>query len=95
MAEAAGVDLRSLARVVRHTDAITGGVGSILLRDTTAPLAADHPLFDVLVHTRDLGEKVLKLAIDMAQELGVELPIGRAALDSRAIGLGLTPDANG
>lgn len=95
LAEAAGVDLRAMARVVRHTDAITGGIGSILLRDTTTAMAADDPLFEVLSHTRDLGEKDLNLAIEMARELGVELPIGRAALDSLAMGLGVTRRADG
>lgn len=95
LAEAAGVDLRAMARVVRHSDAITGGVGSILLRDTTAPMAADDPLFAILSHTRDLGEKDLNLAVEMAGELGVELPIAQAALASLARGLGVAPAADG
>jgi 3-hydroxyisobutyrate dehydrogenase-like beta-hydroxyacid dehydrogenase len=41
LAEAAGLDLRKLAKVVRHSDAVTGGAGSIMLRPTTAPLP-DH-----------------------------------------------------
>ena len=39
LAEAAGLDLIALGEVVRHTDAITGGPGAIMHRDTTAPLA--------------------------------------------------------
>ena len=41
LAEAAGLDLVELGDVVRHTDAVTGGPGAIMLRDTTAPLAED------------------------------------------------------
>ncbi len=59
LAEASGVSLRKLGRVVRHTDAITGGAGSIMLRPTTAPLPPDDDLYDILCHTRDLGEKDL------------------------------------
>ena len=38
LAEAAGIDLQQLGRVVRHTDALTGGPGAIMVRDdmTTA-----------------------------------------------------------
>ena len=38
LAEAAGIDVAALGRVVRHTDAITGGAGAVMLRDTTAPI---------------------------------------------------------
>ena len=37
LAEAAGVDLAKLGEVVRHSDRVTGGPGSIMLRDTAAP----------------------------------------------------------
>ncbi len=33
LAEAAGLDLQALGRVVRHTDALTGGPGAIMVRD--------------------------------------------------------------
>ncbi|MFZ1176338.1 MAG: NAD(P)-dependent oxidoreductase, partial [Mycobacterium sp.] len=37
LAEAAGLDLQALGRVVRHTEASTGG-GNIMIRDNMAPL---------------------------------------------------------
>ena len=89
LAEAAGLDLRKLARVVRHSDSVTGGPGAIMLRDTTAPLQPGDDWFDVLSHTRDLGEKDLKLALDLADDLGVDLPLGRQALQDFGKGLGL------
>lgn len=95
LAEAAGLDLRKLGAVVRHTDAVTGGPGSIMLRDTTAAMATDDPLYDVLAHTRVLGEKDLALALDLGDELGVDLPFARLALDRFAAGLGLTPTDSG
>ncbi|GGT49202.1 NAD(P)-dependent oxidoreductase [Actinomadura citrea] len=94
LAEAAGVSLRKLGRVVRHTDAITGGAGSIMLRPTTAPLAPDDDLYDILRHTRDLGEKDLSLALELADELGVDAPLARIALDRFGVGLGLVGEAN-
>ncbi|MFC4906212.1 NAD(P)-dependent oxidoreductase [Actinomadura gamaensis] len=91
LAEASGVSLRKLARIVRHTDAITGGAGSIMLRPTTAPLADDDPLRPILDHVRTLGEKDLAFALELADELGVDTPLARLALDRFASGLGLSP----
>ena len=89
LAEAAELDLRKLAKVVRHSDAVTGGAGSIMLRPTTAPLAADDPLTGILEHVRDLGEKDLALALRLGAELGVDLPLARIALERFGAGLGL------
>ena len=89
LAEASGLDLRKLARVVRHSDAITGGPGSIMLRDTTAPLQPGDEWYDTLAHTRTLGEKDLDLALELADQLGVELPFGRLARERFAAGLGV------
>jgi len=91
LAEAAGLDLRKLARVVRHSDSVTGGPGAIMLRDTTAPLTPGDDWYDVLCHTRNLGEKDLRLALEMAEGLGVDLPLGRLALRDFARGLGVAP----
>ncbi len=94
LAEAAGVDLVELAKVVRHSDAVTGGPGAVMLRSTSAPLASDDPLFPVLDHTRQLGEKDLRLALELAAELDVDLPVATLALDELATALGIPrPDA--
>jgi 3-hydroxyisobutyrate dehydrogenase-like beta-hydroxyacid dehydrogenase len=89
LAEAAGLDLRKLARIVRHSDAVTGGVGSIMLRPTTAPLDTADPLREILEHVRALGEKDLSMALELGRELGVELPMAEFALGNFAMGLGL------
>jgi 3-hydroxyisobutyrate dehydrogenase-like beta-hydroxyacid dehydrogenase len=93
LAEAAGIDLRKLARVVRHSDAVTGGAGAIMLRPTTAPLDHDDPLREILEHVRALGEKDLSLALELGAGLGVDLPMARLALGGFAAGLGL-PDGS-
>ncbi|MBO0856601.1 MAG: NAD(P)-dependent oxidoreductase [Nocardia sp.] len=91
LAESAGLNIVDLGKVVRHSDAITGGAGAIMLRETTAPVAEDefwHPIFS---HTRDLGEKDLALALRLGEHLGVELPFARMALAGLGIGLGVGP----
>ena len=89
LAEATGLDLKVLGRVVRHTDAITGGPGAIMLRDTAGPTAPDDPWRPILEHVRDLGEKDLALALALAEEHGVETPLARLALERLGTGLGL------
>jgi 3-hydroxyisobutyrate dehydrogenase-like beta-hydroxyacid dehydrogenase len=93
LAEAAGIDLLELAKVVRHSDRTTGGPGAIMLRDTTGPLSKDDPLFGILDHTRELGEKDLGLALELGRALGVDLPFATLALGRFGAGLGLTPGA--
>ena len=89
LAEAAGLDLRKLARVVRHTDAVTGGPGAIMVRDTTAPMAPDDGLYEIFAHTRELGEKDLTLALELADGLGLDLPLAKQALEDFGPSLGL------
>lgn len=91
LAEAAGVDVTKLGKVVRHTDAITGGAGAIILRDTTAPVPEGDFWYSVFEHVRGLGEKDLSLALTLADELGVRLPLGELALDGFGDGLGIGP----
>ena len=89
LAEASGLDLVRLGEVVRHTDAITGGPGAIMYRDTTAPIAPDDFWYAVFDHVRALGEKDLRCAIALADELGVDVPLAREALPRLGKGLGL------
>lgn len=92
LAEAAGIDLHKLAAVVRHSDALTGGAGSVMLRATTAPVADDDGLRPILEHTRSLGEKDLDQALALGRELGVELPFAELARSTLAAGLGVPHD---
>jgi 3-hydroxyisobutyrate dehydrogenase len=89
LAEAAGIDLVALGKVVRHTDAITGGPGAIMWRDTTAPLAPQDAWFAIVEHVRQLGEKDLALAIELGDRLGVDTPLADLALPRLGPGLGL------
>jgi 3-hydroxyisobutyrate dehydrogenase-like beta-hydroxyacid dehydrogenase len=89
LAEAAGLDLGKLARVVRHSDGVTGGPGAIMVRTTSAPMTPDDPLHEIFSHTRALGEKDLALALELADSLGLDLPLGRQALEDFGPSLGL------
>jgi 2-hydroxy-3-oxopropionate reductase len=89
LAEAAGIDLQKLAAVVRHSDALTGGPAAIMVRDTTAPLAPDDPLREIFEHTHALGAKDLALAIEMAEQVGVDVWFSRLAAASLSAALGL------
>jgi 3-hydroxyisobutyrate dehydrogenase-like beta-hydroxyacid dehydrogenase len=89
LAEAGGLDLVALGEIVRHTDAVTGGPGAIMYRDTTAPLTPDDGWHGIFEHVAALGEKDLRFAIDLADELHVEVPLARHALSGLAAGLGL------
>jgi 3-hydroxyisobutyrate dehydrogenase-like beta-hydroxyacid dehydrogenase len=89
LAEAAGLDLVELGKVVRHSDAVTGGPGAIMRRRTTAPVAPGDGWHPILSHVRDLGHKDLTLAIALGEELGVDTPLARLALDRLAAGLGV------
>ncbi|MEV6661068.1 NAD(P)-dependent oxidoreductase [Nocardia fluminea] len=89
LAEAAGISLTALGKVVRHSDAVTGGPGAIMLRDTTAPIEPDDFWFPVLGHVRDLGEKDLSLALELGDRLDVDLPLAQLAVARLAEGLGV------
>ncbi|OBG60701.1 NAD(P)-dependent oxidoreductase [Mycobacterium sp. E3339] len=89
LAEAAGLDLQALGRVVRHTDALTGGPGAIMVRDDMKDIEPENFLYQPFVHTRGLGEKDLSLALSLGQSVQVDLPLAQLAYDGLAAGLGV------
>lgn len=89
LAEAAGIDLQKLGRVVRHSDAQSGGPGAIMVRDDTTPLQPDHFVYDMFVHARGLADKDLRLALELGAATGVDLPLAEIALRDLAAGLGV------
>ncbi|OBB92969.1 NAD(P)-dependent oxidoreductase [Mycobacterium sp. 852002-40037_SCH5390672] len=89
LAEAAGLDLQALGRVVRHTDALTGGPGAIMVRENMKDLEADDFLYQPFLHTRGLGEKDLSLALALGEAVSVDLPLARLAYQRLAAGLGV------
>jgi 3-hydroxyisobutyrate dehydrogenase-like beta-hydroxyacid dehydrogenase len=89
LAEASGLNLQDLGKVVRHTDAITGGAGSIMFRDDMKTIPPDSFLYEPFLHARILGEKDLSLALALGEAVDVELPLASIALTGLAEGLGV------
>jgi 3-hydroxyisobutyrate dehydrogenase-like beta-hydroxyacid dehydrogenase len=94
LAEASGLDLHALGRVVRHTDALTGGPAAIMVRDDMKPIAPDSFLYQPFVHARGLGEKDLSLALELGEAYSVDLPLATVALERLAEGLGVPHTAS-
>lgn len=95
LAEAAGIDLTDLGKVVRHTDAITGGAGAIMLRNTAGPIAPEDFWYSIFEPVRRLGEKDLALALQLGDQLGVDLPLARLAGRDLAAALGVPHASRG
>jgi len=89
LAEACGLDLQALGRVVRHTDALTGGPGAIMVREDMKPLEPENFLYQPFLHTRGLGEKDLSLALALGDAVSVDLPLAQQAYQRLAAGLGV------
>ena len=89
LADAAGLDLQALGRVVRHTDALTSGPGAIMVRDDMKALEPEHFLYQPFLHTRGLGEKDLSLALALGEAVSVDLPLAQLAYQRLADGLGV------
>ncbi len=94
LAEAAGLDLQALGRVVRHTDALTGGPGAIMVRDDMKDLEPSHFLYEPFLHTRGLGEKDLRLALALGKAVSADLPLAEVAFERLAAGLGVPHTAS-
>lgn len=92
LAAAAGIDVAELGRIVRHTDAVTGGPGAIMLRDSVGALAPDDPWYGILENVRSLGDKDLSQALEMAGELGVATPLASLAVERLGIELGVVAE---
>jgi 3-hydroxyisobutyrate dehydrogenase-like beta-hydroxyacid dehydrogenase len=89
LAEAAGLDLQALGRVVRHTDALTSGPGAIMVREDMKTIEPDNFLYQSFLHARELGEKDLSLALALGDAVSVELPLAQLAYQRLADGLGV------
>lgn len=89
LAEAAGIAIEELGRIVRHSDQVTGGPGAIQVRNTTAQIDPDDWWYGVMENVLSLGGKDLSQAIELADELGVDVPIARLGLDQLAFALGV------
>ena len=63
-----------------------------MVRDAMDALTPGHRHYDSFVHTRGLGEKDLGLALELGEQLAVDLPLAEVALRNLAAGLGVPHD---
>jgi 3-hydroxyisobutyrate dehydrogenase-like beta-hydroxyacid dehydrogenase len=97
LAEAAGIDLATLAEVVRVSDAMIGGVTRLMFRPTVAPLGPDtHPqILDICERGARLAHKDLQAALALAERLGVQLPLTEMTEARVDAVFGVAPDPMG
>lgn len=76
LAAAAGVDVERLVEAIRASDQQTGGIGSNLLNMSNGTYHGDTPAAHKRSRgTATLAHKDLSAAIELARELGLELPV--------------------
>lgn len=77
LAEAAGVKLSKLAEVIRASDLKAGGVSALMFRQTSAPFGPedDAGLVNAMRAAAALAHKDLRAALELAGELGLDLPM--------------------
>lgn len=77
LAEAAGIELAKLAQVVRASDAQSGGPATLMFRNTVAPFTPvdDQGLVGAMQAAADLARKDLQAALELADELKLDLPL--------------------
>jgi 3-hydroxyisobutyrate dehydrogenase-like beta-hydroxyacid dehydrogenase len=88
LAEASGISPAVLGHIVRHSDSVMGGPGTVLWRDTTAPMTEDDPWRDVFTRLLVHGERELYLSLELADQVGVDTPLAELAVRSLAPALG-------
>lgn len=88
LAEAAGLNLQDLGRIVRHTDGITGGAGAIMHRDNARTMTEDDVWWGIFQLPLGLAGKDLGHALEMADRLGVEVPMAKYAKENIGAALG-------
>ncbi|HEY1733393.1 MAG TPA: NAD(P)-binding domain-containing protein [Acidimicrobiales bacterium] len=81
LAEAAGIDLALLARAIRTSDQRIGGAAALMFRPTVAPLRPDVPTEAGLIGPMGAGARLahkdLRAARELADSLGVDVPVAR------------------
>ena len=97
LAEAAGIELAKLAQVVKASDARIGGASTLMFRQTVAPFTPedDAGLVKAMATAAGLAHKDLRGALELADTLGIELPLA-AMTEARTDALfGIGPDVGG
>ena len=89
LAEASGLNLQDLGRLVRHTDSLTGGPGAVIIRDKTGELTPEDDIYESMSGIRIEGEHDLAQTLELARSYSIDVPLAAAALENLASGLGV------
>jgi 3-hydroxyisobutyrate dehydrogenase len=79
LAEAAGIELAKLATAIQESDKRIGGPSRLMFRETVAPFEddANEFLVNAMRAGAGLAHKDVRAALELADELGVDLPLAR------------------
>jgi 3-hydroxyisobutyrate dehydrogenase-like beta-hydroxyacid dehydrogenase len=93
IAEAAGIDLQNLARVIKESDRMIGGASALMFRETVAPFGPedDERLVGAMRSAAALAEKDLDAALDLAWELELDCPLTELAESNIGSVFGVEP----
>jgi 3-hydroxyisobutyrate dehydrogenase-like beta-hydroxyacid dehydrogenase len=93
IAEAAGIELPKLAKVVRESDKLIGGSSRLMFRQTAAPFGPDDDAGIIALMSAGcaLAHKDLRAAIDLAGTLGIDVPLVAMAESRMDAVFGLSP----
>ena len=95
LAEAGGINLQQLGRVVRHTDSQTAGPGAIMVReDMSTTHAATTSCTSRSPTPAGSVRRTSAWRWRWARQLGVDLPLAEMALENLAAGLGVPHTAS-
>ncbi|HEX4864225.1 MAG TPA: NAD(P)-dependent oxidoreductase [Acidimicrobiales bacterium] len=77
IAEAAGLDLLALSKVIRESDKLIGGASALMFRGTVEPFGPgdDPALVEAMRSAAALARKDLRAAQALGNDLSVELPL--------------------
>ncbi len=94
LAEAAGVELSKLAAVIKASEPRTGGTTALMFRDTVAPFEhdADVRIVTAMRNGQKLAQKDVGAALELAAELGVEMPMAQLLAEKSKAIFGIGPD---
>jgi 3-hydroxyisobutyrate dehydrogenase-like beta-hydroxyacid dehydrogenase len=93
LARAAGVDPVELAKVIVHSEG-QSGIGPFFVQARARAMSAvDDPLREIGRHESPKSQKDLHAALELAERLGIELPLARIAHDAMPAVWGVSPGA--
>jgi 3-hydroxyisobutyrate dehydrogenase-like beta-hydroxyacid dehydrogenase len=94
LAEAGGIELGKLAKVIRISDEKIGGASRLMFRPSVAPFGEDDDqgVVAVMRAAASLAHKDLCAALELAEQLGVNLPLAQMTEARTDAMFGIAPD---